>query len=81
MTVRQMSTEYGKMIPDEYINSDIERQNSKAFTAGGKSVTISGSDGLYTIAEWAEYKLVFQLESTETLTLQDMQELMDSVLE
>ena len=81
VTVRQMSTEYGKVIPDEYINSDIERQNSKAITAGGKSVTISGSDGLYTIAEWAEYKLVFQLESTEALTLQDMQELIESVLE
>ncbi len=81
VTVRQMSTEYGKMIPDEYINSDIERQNSKAITAGGKSVTISGKDELYTVAEWSEYKLVFQLESTEALNLQDMQELMDSVLE
>jgi hypothetical protein len=81
VTVRQMSTEFGKSIPDKYIESVIERQNSKAITAGGKSVTISGKDELYTVAEWSEYNLVFQLESTEALTLQDMQELMDSVLE
>ncbi len=81
VTVRQMNTEFGKSIPDKYIESVIERQNSKAITAGGKSVTISGKDELYTVAEWSEYKLIFQLESTEALTLQDMQELVDSVLE
>ena len=81
VTVRQMSTEFGKSIPDKYIESVIERQNSKAITAGGKSVTISGKDDLYTVAEWSDDELVFQLESTDALTLQDMKELMEQVLE
>jgi hypothetical protein len=33
VTVRQMSTEFGKSIPDKYIEAVIERQNSKAITA------------------------------------------------
>lgn len=81
VTVRQMNTEFGKSIPDIYIESVIERQNSKAITAGGKSVTISGKDELYTVAEWSDDELVFQLESTEALTLQDINDLMEQVLE
>ena len=81
VTVRQMSTEFGESIPDKYIESLIERQNSKAITAGGKSVTISGKDDLYTVAEWSDDELVFQLESTDALTLQDMKDLMEQVLE
>lgn len=79
--VRQMSTEYGNAVPVEYLNAGSAPQKSKVITAGGKSVTLRGSDDLYMVAEWSEYKLAFQLESTEALTLEDMQELMEQVLE
>ena len=81
VAVRQMSAEYGRQVSHKYMNSEMTTGTVGYITVKGKSVTVSGSNDLYTVAEWSDDELVFQLESTDALTLQDMKDLMEQVLE
>ncbi|MCR5556380.1 MAG: hypothetical protein K6F75_02335 [Butyrivibrio sp.] len=79
--VREMDALYGDSIPDEVGASKAGLGSSENLLAGDIAVSLHGNDELYTLAEWTKDGLIFQLESSEALTYEDIKELMEFVVQ
>ena len=79
--VREMDALYGDSIPEDVGASKAGLGSSDSLLAGDIAVNLFGNDELYTIAEWSKDGLIFQLESSEALTYEDMKELMEFVIQ
>ena len=80
VTVKEMSTTKGSSLPAD-ISADTDNLTStSSLTVGNTTITLRGTDDTYTIAQWTDDTITYELESTESLTYDDMRELMSTIV-
>ena len=80
VVVKEMSTKKGASIPYEVSGVTADMGSTSSVSVGDVSVTLKGCDDTYSIATWTQNGLVYELESSELLTYEDMKELMEEIV-
>ena len=78
--VKEMSTKKGSSIPYEVSGVTADMGSTSSVSVGDVIVTLKGCDDTYSIATWTQNGLVYELESSEFLTYEDMKELMEEII-
>ncbi len=81
VVVKEMSTNKGSAIPANISGITSDMASTSTIEIGKTTVTLVGSDDSYNIATWATNGLIFELESSEILTYDDMKTLMEQIIE
>ena len=80
VVVKEMSTKKGTTIPSKISGVTADMGSTSSVTVGDVTVTLKGFDDTYSIATWTVNGLVYELESSELLTYDDMKELMEEII-
>ena len=80
VVVKEMSTKKGTSIPSKISGVTADMGSTSSVTVGDVTVTLKGFDDTYSIATWTVNGLVYELESSELLTYEDMVELMEEII-
>ncbi len=81
VVVKEMSTKNGAAIPSKISGITSEMGSTSSVSVGDVVVTLKGIDDTYSVATWTQNGLVYELESSELLTYEDMVELMNEIIE
>ncbi len=80
VVVKEMSTKKGASIPAKVSGITADMGSTSSITVGKVDVTLKGNDDTYSIATWTTGGLVYELESSELLTYEDMKALMEEII-
>lgn len=80
VVVKEMSTKKGASIPAKVSGITADMGSTSSITVGKVDVTLKGNDDTYSIATWTTGGLVYEFESSELLTYEDMKALMQEII-